>query len=123
DQVLSYQVIEMLVIEPDETEAIFADPTRDLITLVTCTPLGINSHRILVTAERVTPTPQDQLETAFEPPDLPGFPWWTVILGGVVTGLSVYVWRAGYQAPRVRKGAGAAGSAPRESEDDDVLLV
>jgi sortase A len=57
DQVLAYRVVSTQVIEPGETEAIRADPERDLVTLVTCTPLGINTHRILVTAERVTPTP------------------------------------------------------------------
>lgn len=115
DQVLSYQVIETFVIEPDETEAIFADPERDLITLVTCTPLGINSHRILVTAERITPTPQDQVVAATEAPNLPGFPWWTVILGGVVAGLSVYIWKSGYQTPAARK-----NDASR-AEDQSVL--
>lgn len=38
DQVLTYQVIETKVIEPSDTEEIFADRDRDLITLITCTP-------------------------------------------------------------------------------------
>lgn len=96
DQVLSYQVIETRVIEPHETEAILADPTRDLLTLITCTPLGINSHRILVTAERITPTPIEEVQKAADPPEIPGFPWWAVILGGTVGLCGVYVWRSGY---------------------------
>ncbi|HMQ65885.1 MAG TPA: sortase [Arachnia sp.] len=104
DQVLTYQVVEYKVIEPDQTEAILADPDRDLVTLVTCTPLGINSHRILVTAERVTPTPEKEIAAAAARPELPGFPWWVVILGGVVLLLTPYVWSAGYpprrRAPR-----------------------
>ena len=104
DQVLTYQVVESKVIQPDETEAILADPDRDLVTLVTCTPLGINSHRILVTAERITPTPAKEIAAAAAKPELPGFPWWVVILGGVVLLLGTYVWSAGYpprrRAPR-----------------------
>ena len=59
------------MIQPDETEAILADPDRDLVTLVTCTPLGINSHRILVTAERITPTPAKEIAAAAAKPELP----------------------------------------------------
>nr|WP_245788015.1 class C sortase [Tessaracoccus bendigoensis] len=100
DQVLTYRVFETQVIEPDQTKAILADPDRDMVTLVTCTPLGINSHRILVTAERITPTPIEDVVKAADPPNLPGFPWWAVVLGGVVVVLSLYVWRSGYPGRR-----------------------
>ncbi len=96
DQVLTYRVSEIQVIQPDQTEAILADPDRDLVTLVTCTPLGINSHRILVTAERVMPTPPESVAAAEESPDLPGFPWWALILTATMLGVSLNVWRAGY---------------------------
>lgn len=96
DQVLTYKVVETQVIEPDQTEAILAYPDRDLVTLVTCTPLGINSHRILVTGERITPTPIEEIAAAAAAPELPGFPWWAVIAGVVVAGLAVYIWRTGY---------------------------
>lgn len=100
DQVLTYRVIETRVIAPDETEAILADPDQDLVSLVTCTPLGINSHRILVTAERITPTPIEEIAAAAEPPSIPGFPWWSMTLGAVVVGSGAYVWRSGYPAKR-----------------------
>lgn len=96
DEALSYRVIETRVIEPDQTEAILPDPDRDLVTLVTCTPLGINSHRILVTGERVIPAPDQEVTAAAASPDLPGFPWWAVGLGGVTMCLAGYVWRCGY---------------------------
>lgn len=101
DQVLSYRVVESRVIEPQQTEAILPDPDRDLLTLVTCTPLGINSHRILVTAERITPTPADEIAAAEATPDLPGFPWWAVALGAVIVFFVVYVWRSGYPPKKV----------------------
>lgn len=98
DQVLTYQVVDIQVIQPEDTEELLADPNRDLVTLVTCTPLGINSHRILVTAQRVTPTPERDVVAAHAKPDLPGFPWWAVILGAVVLALAAYVWAAGRQS-------------------------
>ncbi|HZK05097.1 MAG TPA: class C sortase [Actinomycetaceae bacterium] len=97
DQVFAYEVVDIREVEPSQTEAIFADPKRDLVTLVTCTPLGINSHRILVTGERIEPTPAEEIAAAAEAPELPRFPWWAVILGGVVTVCGVYVWRSGYE--------------------------
>lgn len=95
-EVLTYQVVASEVIEPHETQAILPEPERDLVTLVTCTPLGINTHRILVTAERITPTPIADVEAAQAAPTLPGFPWWAVVLGAVVIAIVLYVWRSGY---------------------------
>ncbi|SNU00467.1 sortase A [Ruaniaceae bacterium KH17] len=105
-EVLTYQVVESQVIEPSETHAILADPDRDLVTLVTCTPLGINTHRILVTAERITPTPIADIEAAQAVPTLPGFPWWAVVLAAVVIGIGLYIWRSGY-VPAPKKKAEA----------------
>ena len=105
DQALSYRVIETQTIKPEYTEMILADPDRDLVTLITCTPLGINSHRILVTAERITPTPEREVAAAGEAPEIPGFPWWTVALGGTILVLSGYIWRAGYEAKTLPNGA------------------
>lgn len=102
DQTLTYRVVETQVIQPEDTQAIIPDPDRDLVTLVTCTPLGINTHRILVTAERITPTPPEDIEAAQKAPVIPGFPWWAVILGGSVVGLGIYNWRAGIRRPITR---------------------
>lgn len=99
-EVLTYQVRETQVIEPHETEAILAEPNVDMLTLVTCTPLGINSHRILVNAERITPTPIEDLEAATAPPELPGFPWWALIGGATIIGLSIFVWQSGHRTTR-----------------------
>lgn len=80
-EVLSYRVRATQVVQPEDTETLFPEAGSDLVTLVTCTPLGVNSHRILVTAERVTPTPQVVLDDAGAVPVVP-FPWWAVILAG-----------------------------------------
>lgn len=97
DQVLSYRVIDNITIEPDDTEVLFADPDKDLVTLITCTPLGVNTHRILVTGERILPTPQSEIDDALKEPQLPRFPWWLVIGSITFTGVGLYIWRSGYQ--------------------------
>ncbi|CAN5414515.1 hypothetical protein BH09ACT4_BH09ACT4_10990 [soil metagenome] len=102
-EVLTYRVITIEVVEPDDSKALYPDLTRDLVTLVTCTPLGINSHRILVTGERVLPTPTGDVESAGEGPQIPGFPWWIVILSAAFVALSWYVWRAGRVRERPQK--------------------
>ena len=53
---------------------------------MTCTPLGINTHRILLTGERIYPTPAKDLAAAGKRPDVPHFPWWAV---GLAAGLIV----------------------------------
>lgn len=94
-QVLSYQVVRTQVVAPDETESLGTISDRDLVTLVTCTPLGINSQRILVTAERVYPTPAADQESGLAESDLPGFPWWIVIMAAGLVAAAIYVWWSG----------------------------
>ncbi len=53
DEIMTYEVDQILVVEPQEIDALKIIEGRDLCTLVTCTPYGINSHRILVRGHRV----------------------------------------------------------------------
>ncbi len=94
-EVLTYQVVSSQVVEPDDTESLGVVRGEDLVTLVTCTPLGINSQRILVTGERVTPTPLSDLESAGGVPEIPGFPWWAVWLATGAIVIGTYIWWSG----------------------------
>lgn len=49
---LTYTVREILVVEPEDTQALNIVPGEDLCTLMTCTPYGINTHRLLVRGTR-----------------------------------------------------------------------
>ena len=49
-----YEVASTEVVEPGETSSLAVQQGRDLVTLVTCTPYGVNSHRLLVHAERTS---------------------------------------------------------------------
>lgn len=53
NETLTYQVDTIRIVEPKEIESLAIDPDKDLLTLVTCTPYGINTHRILITGHRV----------------------------------------------------------------------
>lgn len=53
DKVLAYEVDQILIVEPQETEALMIEEGKDLCTLFTCTPYGINTHRLLVRGHRV----------------------------------------------------------------------
>lgn len=53
DEVLTYEVDQILIVEPHETKELVIQEGKDLCTLVTCTPYGINSHRLLVRGHRV----------------------------------------------------------------------
>lgn len=94
-ETLTYKVFDIEVVDPDDTASLKADPGKDLVTLVTCTPLGINSQRILVTGKQVTPTPKKDLQDSGKKSDVPGFPWWAVIQGSGVILAALFVWRSG----------------------------
>lgn len=49
---LAYRVCEISIVTPDNTTPLVIQNGRDLVTLVTCTPYGVNSHRLFVTGER-----------------------------------------------------------------------
>ena len=50
---LAYEVDQILTVLPHETDALAIVPGEDLVTLVTCTPYGVNSHRLLIRGHRI----------------------------------------------------------------------
>lgn len=68
DEILTYEVDQILVVEPDDMSALEIDPEQDYFTLVTCTPYGINSHRLLVRGHRVeTVIEEEKAPVVIEP--------------------------------------------------------
>ncbi len=53
DETISYEVDQILIVEPQELDSLAMEDGKDLCTLVTCTPYGINTHRLLVRGHRV----------------------------------------------------------------------
>lgn len=58
NETCTYEVDQILIVEPQDLDALEIQPGKDLCTLVTCTPYGINSHRMLIRGHRVE-TPAD----------------------------------------------------------------
>jgi len=57
DETLTYEVDNIIIVDPDEVKALDIAPGEDLCTLVTCTPYGVNSHRLLVRGHRIDNLP------------------------------------------------------------------
>lgn len=56
DQLLTYQVDQIEIVEPHDITKLDIDPEQDYLTLMTCTPYGINTHRMLVRGKRIENT-------------------------------------------------------------------
>lgn len=68
-QTLAYKVMRIRKVDPDDLRSVRIQPGRDLVTLVTCTPIFLNTYRLLVTGERVSmpddvPYPEDAPRTS-----------------------------------------------------------
>lgn len=74
-----YTVDRIETVLPDQTEGLGILPGKDFVTLITCTPTGINSHRLLVRGVRTAAPAQsgDQTVVAGDGKTA-GFPWWAV---------------------------------------------
>lgn len=53
DRVLTYEVDQILIVLPNEVDELYVREGEDLCTLITCTPYGINTHRMLVRGHRI----------------------------------------------------------------------
>lgn len=93
DEILCYEVDQISVIEPDETEPLGVVEGEDLVTLFTCTPYGVNSHRLLVRGHRT-----EYVEEVVQKEEVPlaetslhtNYLMW-VIVGLSITGLFILV--------------------------------
>ena len=62
DDTLCYEVDQILVVEPKQTESLAVEEGEDLVTLLTCTPYGVNTERLLVRGHRVPYDPEELAE-------------------------------------------------------------
>lgn len=63
DEVLTYQVESIHVVEPTDVKPLAIEEGKDLASLITCTPYGVNSHRLIVTGHRIeTPKAQERIQ-------------------------------------------------------------
>lgn len=98
---LAYEVFDIQVIEPENTDVLDIVPGQDLVTLVTCTPYGINSHRLLVTGRRTAYVQEEKEAIA---PAMPGWRelFFTVLPVLLLAAVSVLLCRHGRIRRRTR---------------------
>ena len=63
-EVLAYQVDNIATVLPTDTSLLQIEEGKDFVTLVTCTPFGVNTHRLLVRGHRVPYVPEQEAEAA-----------------------------------------------------------
>lgn len=100
DEILYYKVDQILTVLPEDTDELRKAEGKDYITLITCTPKGINSHRLLVRAERIDPPTSNRAQQVLPSTALdPGFPWWALALVGAAA-LTILATRPHTRTPR-----------------------
>ena len=93
DETLCYEVDQILVVDPEDTSALAVEDGEDLVTLLTCTPYGVNMQRLMVRGHRV---PYEEQAVADEQTPLSGFSLHTnyllwVVVGIVITGVFILI--------------------------------
>lgn len=94
-ETLAYKVNNIQVIEPDDTEILKIEAGKDICSLVTCTPYGLNTHRLVVTGERVSysKTEYEHIHTALPSPRELLFTALPFLLSGITLILKIKDWR------------------------------
>ena len=86
-EVLAYQVDNIATVLPTDTSLLQIEEGKEFVTLVTCTPFGVNTHRLLVRGHRIPYTPEQATAAAVEKPAASS--WTQHYLTGLGIGLSV----------------------------------
>lgn len=90
DEVLAYEVDQILVVDPDDTSELDIVEGKDYVTLVTCTPYSINTHRLLVRGHRIEYTGEESVRTVSQVQPaamarrmIDVWPWFLFMMAGV----------------------------------------
>lgn len=67
NEILAYEVDQINTVLPHDTTYLGLEEGKDLCTLVTCTPFGVNTHRLLIRGHRIAYTPEDEESPTTEP--------------------------------------------------------
>ena len=90
DETLAYEVDQISVVLPDDVSQIGIDPQGDHVTLLTCTPYGVNSHRLLVRGTRTEWTAEDSAIPATETTNHESS-WWREYRMALCIGFGIYL--------------------------------
>ena len=83
---MTYKVTDIRTVLPSQSDALTAVPGKDLLTLMTCTPYGVNTHRLLVTGERISNT-ETTVTKLGVPHEVSSLSWMMKAMGGLAVAL------------------------------------
>ena len=90
DETLAYEVGQISVVLPDDVSQIGIDPQGDYVTLLTCTPYGVNSHRLLVRGIRTERTAEDTVVATAQNQNHESS-WWSEYRTALCIGFGIYL--------------------------------
>ncbi|WP_405345692.1 class C sortase [Ruminococcus sp.] len=123
NRVLTYQVDQIKVVLPDNTHDLYVEDGRDLVTLLTCTPYSINSHRLLVRGTRVEDQDPGDVTTVSTGDDylfFMGYKISFVTAGIVIAVFLLFVAGVVFVAIRMRRKKTPAHSADKKDGGPDA---
>lgn len=92
NQTLIYKVDKKEVVKPEEVTKLAVENGRDLLTLITCYPYGINSHRLIVDADYIeTKVIEHSASETVELNETSKVPWDYIILGSVIVVVAIFL--------------------------------
>ena len=101
NQTLAYEVDQIKVVLPEDISDLLIDKNEDYVTLVTCTPYGINSHRLLVRGTRI---PYEEAQ-AKAPSQTKGWdPMWGAYIAAAVAAAAILAWAGSRQKKQMKPG-------------------
>lgn len=91
NETLAYQVVETNTVLPYDTSHLGVQAGLDLCTLVTCTPIGVNTHRLLVTGARIPYEEAEEIVEEIQEEEQPVSNWEQEYIRGILIGLAAVV--------------------------------
>jgi len=91
DERLTYEVVTINTVLPENTELLGIVSGEDLCTLVTCTPFGVNSHRLLVCGSRIDYDEEEKLEEVIGEEVIVESTWENQYVNGLVWGVTIVI--------------------------------
>lgn len=120
DQTLCYEVDQIHIVEPENTSDLAVEPGQDLVTLLTCTPYGVNTKRLLVRGHRV-PYEEETIEKEEKESPMSlytNYLLWVVVGLAVTAVLIIFLWQYDKRYKRkMKEKQAAAGGAPKDASD------
>ena len=89
DQTFTYEVDQILIVLPDVIDGLLIEEGKDLCTLVTCTPYGVNTHRLLVRDSRIPYEEAEQITAEITVEEAAGSTWEEKYVNGILTGFTI----------------------------------